>query len=129
MTISDASKTLVRQEEIKTILVVDDQEPVRSFVTTILERRGYLTLIAASGEDAIEIAQGHAGRIDMLVSDLQMLGMSGIEAGLKLTAARPGMRVLLMSGADPSDVRLPYGWEFLAKPFTPSELLNAITNI
>ena len=82
----------------ETVLVVDDSDAVRSAVGSQLERRGYRVLSAASGEDALEVAGGHEGTIDLLLSDVVMPGMSGPELAERLAVTRPGLRVLFMSG-------------------------------
>lgn len=112
----------------KTVLVIDDQEIVRYFVTSILERAGYQTLIASGGGGALAIAEKCEGPLDMVLTDLQMPGMSGIDVGRKLTAVRPGIRVLVMTAADTTAMKLPSGWSLIAKPFTPKQLLVAISD-
>jgi len=117
----------------ETILVVEDQEPVRRLTRKILETKGYAVLAAADGPEALRVAQHHAGAIHVLVTDVVMPGMSGREVGRRLSAERPGMRVLYLSGhADDSIVRhgvLEPGLAFLQKPFTPDTLARRVRDL
>jgi DNA-binding NtrC family response regulator len=117
------------QQEKKTALVVDDQEPVRMFVAGVLVRAGFATLVADCAEQAIETAHAHRGLIDVVVSDLQMPGMSGIEGSRELVRHRPALKVLIMTGADLASVKVDSGWLLIGKPFTSDRLLAAVSTI
>jgi CheY-like chemotaxis protein len=110
----------------ETILLVEDQEEVRSLVRRILAARGYHVLVAASGPDALRLTVQFPGRIDLLVTDVVMPGMSGREVALLLAPAHPKMKTLYLSGyADESivgDGMLAPGVAFLPKPFTADAL-------
>src|SRR6266511_2963334 len=82
----------------ETILLVEDDDDVRAFVKDVLERHGYRVLVAALPSEAIAIAAGCAGEIELLLTDVVMPEMSGRELSEKLTAGRPTMRTLYMSG-------------------------------
>jgi signal transduction histidine kinase/CheY-like chemotaxis protein len=82
----------------ETILLVEDDDDVRAFVKDVLERHGYRVLVAALPSEAIAIAAGHTGEIDVLLTDVVMPEMSGRELCEALTAGRPTMRTLYMSG-------------------------------
>src|SRR3954471_4203010 len=113
-----------------TILVVDDEAAVRTLVASALKSEGYRVLDAESGPDALRIAASVAGRIDVLLTDASMPGMSGVELATHLTRTRPGLKVLVMSGysADPVTVEgLPVA--LLAKPFTPRDLKRKIGDV
>jgi two-component system, cell cycle sensor histidine kinase and response regulator CckA len=114
--------------ERKTILLVDDEQPVRSIVLKILRRANYEVLEARDGVEAMTIAQTHQGKIDLVVSDMYMPGMRGPELVSKLQPTLPGVRALFMSGyADPdSRSALPQGANFLHKPFSGQELGAAV---
>jgi CheY-like chemotaxis protein len=109
------------------ILVVDDEDQLRKLKRTLLERAGYAVLLAASGSEALAISRGFAGDIHLLVSDIEMQGMSGLDLARRMTAERPSMRVLLNSGnpgyAEKTD------FPFLAKPFLPHQLQNAVAQV
>jgi two-component system, cell cycle sensor histidine kinase and response regulator CckA len=107
-----------------TVLVVEDEPSVRGLVTAALRREGYQVLQAESGKAAIDAAS-QAGRIDVLLTDVAMPGMSGIELASTLSRTQADMRVVVMSGHPPDALGLPRlqrPIEFLAKPFTPREL-------
>jgi signal transduction histidine kinase len=107
-----------------TVLVVEDEPGVRGLVTAALRREGYLVLQAESGKAAIDAA-AQAGRVDVLLTDVVMPGMTGLELANVLSHTQEDMRVVIMSGHPPNMVSLPKlrkPIEFLAKPFTPHEL-------
>jgi signal transduction histidine kinase len=114
----------------RTLLVVEDESAVRELVRTALTRAGYRVLAARDGEEALTRAAAHAGRIDLLLTDVVMPGMNGRELALRFRQARPDARVLFMSGFA-SDVIAADGGlsgdsELLMKPFTPDELLSRV---
>jgi len=116
----------------ETILLVDDQEEVRSVVRRILARRGYHVLVAASGADALRLTVNFP-RIDLLVTDVVMPGMSGRELAERLAPQRPSMKVLYTSGyTDDAMVRqgvLSAGVAFLQKPFVPDTLARKVRDV
>jgi two-component system cell cycle sensor histidine kinase/response regulator CckA len=107
-----------------TILLVDDEQSVRSIVMKILQRAKYHVLEAANGDEALRISDSHQGRIDLLISDMYMPGLRGPEVALALAPRRPGLRILFMSGYADQDSRagVPEGANFLNKPFSGKEL-------
>jgi two-component system cell cycle sensor histidine kinase/response regulator CckA len=114
-----------------TILLVDDEESVRAIVKKILARQGHKILEAEHGADALRLAAGYDGRIDLLITDMYMPGLRGPEIFEKLLEKRPGIRVLYMSGYGDEDVaRSGVAPEsgFLRKPFTVQELGDAVRN-
>ncbi len=107
-----------------TVLLVEDEPGVRSMVRRALESHGYSVLEAGHGEEALRVVARHTGRIDLLLSDVVMPGMNGRELAEKLTAVRPDLRVLLMSGYT-DDTALRRGIHtsrLMHKPFTPDTL-------
>ena len=123
---SQASRKFIRASSGETVLLVEDQDEVRTLTLRILEREGYLVLPAASGRDALELAASHASPIHLLLTDVVMPGLSGREVAEQLTAIRPGTRVLFMSGYTDNVIAqrgvLDPGMAFLSKPFTPETL-------
>ena len=121
----------LRRAKKETVLVVEDEEAVRQLAVETLERHGYRVLSAASGEDAIKLANVYEGTIHLLLSDVVMPGLKGPELAERLRAMRPGLCVLLMSGyaadvvtgADLREVTL------LSKPFAPAVLVNAVRTV
>lgn len=112
-----------------TILLADDDPFVRKVLTTYLKRAGFTVLAAASGEEALGIAQSFEGTIRILVSDVTMPGMPGPELARQLTTGRPEVKVLLISAASVLPEELDPGWEFLAKPFSLTKLLDKLLSI
>ncbi|WP_328466394.1 ATP-binding protein [Actinoplanes sp. NBC_00393] len=114
----------------ETLLVVEDEDALRDVAGRILTGAGYRVLSAEGGAQALELAAGHDGEIDLLVSDVVMPGMLGKELAERLVVARPGTRVLYMSGyAQPvlaSQGTLDPGVALLEKPFTANDLLAAV---
>lgn len=106
----------------ETILVVDDEESLRTVVVDLLGHLGYCTLSAANGREALEVAEGYQGRIDLLLTDVVMHPLPGPALAEKLMRARPEMKVIYISGyANPSlapDGILKPGTVLVHKPFT-----------
>jgi PAS domain S-box-containing protein len=114
----------------ETILLVEDEEMVRSLILTVLEEEGYTLLEARRGEEALILARTHPGAIDLLITDVVMPEMSGRVLAGQLTALRPGLKVLYISGyTDDAVVRhglLTAEVEFLSKPFSPTVLAGKV---
>jgi two-component system cell cycle sensor histidine kinase/response regulator CckA len=117
--------------EPKTILLIDDEQSVRSIVMKILKRAKYNVLEAGSGEAALKAVEAHPRKIDLVVTDLHMPGINGPEVVKMLAGVRPGLKVLFMSGYADHDVvartGVPAGASFLHKPFSGEELTAAVT--
>src|SRR5438445_1131132 len=111
-----------------TILVVDDDRMVLEYCNHVLSGlSGFQVLKARSGAEAIDTAARHPGPIDLLVSDISMPGeIGGIELAERLALMRPGIRVLLISGYSEENPSLKDGWQFLAKPFGPFDLIAKV---
>lgn len=111
------------------ILLVDDEESVRRVTRRALERSGYAVVDAASGREALALAEEHA-RFDAALLDLTMPGMNGRELASLLRERAPAMPVVLMSGFDREEVMTAPGsgdgYVFLSKPFTSAKLADAI---
>ncbi len=113
----------------KTILLVDDEPAVRGFCRTVLERSGDVGLEAGDGQEALQQAERHPGRIDMLVTDVTMPRLGGRELAKRLTRTAPGLRVLFMSGYAEDLFRegvLRAEGAFLRKPFSPQVLVQHV---
>jgi two-component system cell cycle sensor histidine kinase/response regulator CckA len=117
----------------ETILVAEDEDGVRSLAREVLEKYGYTVLEAANGEEALKVAERHAGPLHLLLSDVVMPRMGGPELAQALVARRPGVKVLYMSGyTDHPMVRrgvVNAGVAFLQKPFTPTVLVSRIREV
>ena len=107
-----------------TILVAEDQEQVRFLVAKVLGRAGYRVLVAASGDEALRLAEAQHTPIDLLVSDVVMPGLNGRELYGRLQERWPGIRALFVSGYAAEVVAT--GLDLLPKPFTPDVLLSRV---
>lgn len=112
------------------ILVVDDEPGLRRLACQTLERAGYVTLEAEDGLQALRLLEQHAGRIALVVSDIRMPNLDGIELEQVCRERWPALRVLLMSGEVTRDwvVRLVRSGahQVLRKPFLGDALLEAV---
>lgn len=107
------------------VLLVDDEETVRWIARRILEADGWEVLEAGDGQAALQLIGAHEGRLDLVVTDLNMPRVSGRELAEVLSVFRPGLPVLGITGflsAVHHDRRLP----ILPKPFTAGSLLQAV---
>src|SRR2546430_3325642 len=108
--------------------MMDTQEEWRVWVLAqkVLERACFRVVVAVGGADSLALAERHAGPIHLLLTDVVMPEMNGRELARRLTALRPGVRVLYMSGyADEAVAQhgvLDPGTAFLQKPFTPEAM-------
>ena len=113
----------------ETILIVEDELQVRAVASTILRRNGYHVLEANSGREALSLS-ADAATIDLLLSDVVMPEMSGLELAQRLSKLRPGMKILCMSGyTDDNRIRhevVEGDIAFLQKPFTGESLRRKV---
>ena len=117
----------------ETIFVVEDDEGLRRLARRALESSGYRLLEAGNPREAVQTASEYAGPIHLLLSDVVMPESEGAPLIDRLTAARPGLRVLYMSGyPDETIVHhgvLEEGVPFLQKPFTPQALARKVRDV
>ena len=131
--ISGQMKAIVNRSGHETVLLVEDEVAVRGFAKRALETTGYRVLVAASGDEALQLVAGHSGVIDAMVTDVVMPGMSGPELARQLAPKRPGIKVLFTSGYT-EDATLIQGVKdagtaFLQKPFSPDELTDKVRQL
>jgi DNA-binding response OmpR family regulator len=112
------------------ILVADDEALVRNLVTLLLQQDGHLVLSAANGHEGLELSRRYPGTIDLVITDEQMPRLNGTDLCAHLLEERPGIKALVMSGADMSEIvsqniNLP----FLPKPFDGKTLLARVRTI
>ncbi len=117
----------------ETVLLVEDEPEVRSLVQRILKTQGYTVVTAANPDEALAVAREFKGAIQLMVTDVVMPGMSGLQLAERLVPTRPDMRVLFVSGYT-DDAMGPHGIlepgkAFLQKPFTPSALARKIRDV
>ena len=117
----------------ETILVAEDERQVRDLTIAILKACGYVVLELEDLGDAERLCQLYAGKIDLLLTDVVMRGLSGPDLARKVQRLRPEAKVLFMSGyTDTSIVHqgvLDPGIAFLPKPFTPSALAGKVREV
>lgn len=117
----------------ETILLTEDEEPLRELILSMLSENGYSVLVAANGNEAMEIAARAPGKINLLLTDVVMPGMSGPELADRLVALYPQMKVLYMSGytefASPQNQIFQQGRPLLQKPFTRQSLARKIRDV
>ena len=116
-----------------TILVVEDEEPVRALLCRILKNAGYTVLVAVTGEDALRVEAAHDGSIDLLFTDVILPGMTGRELAERLQGRRPEMAVLYASGYNREIVAtrgvLEAGISYLAKPYSSEDVLDRVREL
>ncbi len=116
-----------------TVLVVEDDEQLRRLTHRALDAQGYTVLVADRGATALDIARRHKGEIDLLLTDVIMPDTNGRKLAETIQAARPGMRVLYMSGypdgAIASHGMLEPGVAYLAKPFTTDAITRRVREV
>ena len=127
---SDTSPAPRGQE---TIILVEDDHSVRALSRQVLARHGYVVLEASNGAEAIRMCQQYPGTIDLLVSDVVMPLMSGLQVAQRLREMRPAIKMLFVSGY-PDDALDAHGVlkaeiTLLPKPFTPSALANKVRSV
>ena len=118
--------------ELPITLVVEDDQLIQSLVEETLSDGGFDTVVAASGEEALTLLQGHKGKYRALVTDINLTGkMDGWEVAQHAREIEPDFPVVYVSGAAAAD------WTskgvpnsiMLAKPFAPAQLLTAVSNL
>jgi two-component system cell cycle sensor histidine kinase/response regulator CckA len=116
-----------------TILLVEDEDAVRSFAARALRMRGYTVLDAASGEAGLEIVRSHAGSIDLLITDVVMPNMDGPTLVRAARQLRPEMRIIFMSGYAEDAFRRneekAEDLHFLPKPFGLKQLVAKVKDV
>ncbi len=117
----------------ETILVVEDQKDVRQLTTEILSTHGYRILEAGHGGEALRLVEGFAGRIDLVVTDVVMPGMTGKELAAALKSVRPDIKVLYTSGYTDNVITqsgmLDPDVAYIPKPFTPDSLAAKVREV
>jgi len=117
----------------ETVLLVEDEESVRHLVRETLASKGYKVIEAENGEAGLQAAEAHEGTIDLLITDVVMPGISGRELAHRVTASRPEIKVLYLSGYTEDAIIhegvLEPGAAFLQKPFTLQVLSRKVRDV
>jgi PAS domain S-box-containing protein len=110
----------------ETILLAEDEEGVRRFIADVLRGNGYTVLEAGNGREALEVAGRHSGPIHLLLSDVVMPELGGVDLADRFEAERPDALVVMMSGYADRPLPAQRAATLLAKPFTPAALLTRV---
>ncbi|UPU37832.1 response regulator [Geomonas paludis] len=113
-------------EKVETILLADDEQLVRDTLHTILTCQGYNVITAADGQEALEKFTENPTAFDLLLTDIVMPGMNGVESYKEMKKINPSIKVIFMSGF--VDNVPPYV-HILLKPFPPIQLLHMIRTV
>jgi len=117
----------------ETILVVEDDDAIRTLIREVLEKLGYVVHQAGSGAEAMQLCERYPGRIDLVVSDVIMPSMGGRELAARLALSRPEIKILFMSGYTDNAILhhdvLPPRTTFLEKPFMTRTLARKVREV
>jgi CheY-like chemotaxis protein len=117
----------------ETVLFAEDDEALRALGARVLGALGYNVLVARTGAEALQIVADHTGEIHMIATDVVMPEMNGSQLVQRVLEARPGIRVLFMSGYTDDEVMrrgvIDGQTAFLQKPFTPALLGNKVREV
>lgn len=108
------------------VLLAEDEPMLRQIVGRVLHEAGYDLMMAEDGCRALQLAKEHTGRIDILLSDIQMPGLTGVDLAVELLRSRPDLKIVLMSGCISTVSVLKREWRFLQKPFGANKLLDEV---
>ena len=113
-----------------TILLAEDEALLRELGETILRQAGYVVVTASATDGLLPLLNNFSDRVDLLLTDVAMPGLSGQELAQKARARWPHIRVLYMSGYSTDEIEnLETDAEFLQKPFTPAELMAKVKGL
>lgn len=113
-----------------TILIAEDEPLVRNLIRSVLASRGYGVIDAADGQEALEVSREYKGEIDLLLTDVRMPRMTGVELVEHIKLERPGIRVLVMSAESSSTLaQIAKGRNFIQKPFMAKTLRDKVEDV
>jgi CheY-like chemotaxis protein len=114
----------------RTVLVVDDEEMLVELVCRMVQRRGFETVTATSGADALALFDQHAGSIDLVITDLMMPDMDGKDLSAELLRRKPSLRILVSTGysapSDLNDIQSLGIKGVVTKPYQSDQLLAMV---
>ena len=117
----------------ETLLIVENEPAIRNLLQMALRKNGYTVLAAESAREGLEVVRGHAGGIDLLITDVVMPDMNGPELVRALATIRPQTRTLFMSGYMDDALGdhgvLPSHANFIQKPFSPRVIAQKVRDI
>lgn len=112
-----------------TILVADDDDEIRRYVTSLLEREGYVVWVASHGRQALGMIRTANGEVDLILTDVEMPELSGLDLQREAQQLRPPVPVVLMTGAVESLGDQLDGRPVLPKPFLPQTLISLVRSL
>ncbi|MEX2154040.1 MAG: PAS domain S-box protein [Gemmatimonadaceae bacterium] len=128
--VEDAAENL---RGLETVLLVEDEAPVRAIARRILVSYGYTVMEARHGADALRLSDNHAGPVHLLITDVVMPEMGGRELSRMIRQRRPGLPILYMSGYTDDELLrrgiLETGAQLLRKPFLPTERARVVRQL
>jgi len=111
----------------RVILVADDEVMIRNLVRILMQAEGFFVLAAADGHEGLELSRKYPGTIDLVITDVHMPRLNGTDLRAHLLEERPGIKVLVMSGADMTEiVSQNENLLFLPKPFDGKALIGRV---
>ena len=115
----------------ETVLLVEDEDVVRDLARRVLERHGYTVFACAHGAEAVELSESHDGSIDLLLTDVVMPGLRGYEVASKVSATRPEIKILYMSGyaEEALGAGAAVGGALIEKPFAIDALARRVREV
>jgi CheY-like chemotaxis protein len=111
------------------VLVVDDDDGVRRLVEMILQQQGYDVLLASNGLEGLMVYSSYRARIDLVLTDIDMPQMNGLELMTRIRALNPSQKLILMSGRAHDDQIPPGDCPMLSKPFLPNQVVAAVKSL
>jgi DNA-binding response OmpR family regulator len=111
------------------VLLVDDQQQLRNLLSNLLKRDGFQITEASSGEEALDLSRNRPDKIDILITDIDMEGMSGIDLYKYLRAERPGTAVLFISADVDRILESLPECSVLAKPFNAKQFVAKVAEV
>jgi DNA-binding response OmpR family regulator len=118
------------KETLETVLVVDDDEVVLKTIVRLLEDANFRVFAADSGAKALKLAEAMPGPIHLLLSEVELLQMSGPNLGKTLKKKRPDIHVMLMSSQENGNLLvLNYGWAYIQKEMVAMKLVSMVTAV
>ncbi len=112
------------------VLVADDDVLIRNLVTILLQREGHVVLSASDGQEGLELSRKYPGTIDLVITDVEMPRLNGMNLIAHLLEERPGIKSIVMSGSEMQEIVIQnINLPFLPKPFDMEALIARVRAI
>src|SRR5437660_4904847 len=113
-----------------TVLIAEDEPVVRNMIRAIIQGAGYSFLVAVDGHEAMVLSRAYPDEIHVLLTDIKMPKMNGLDLAAEIVKERPAIRILVMSGEASDEIRKAnINLPFLRKPFAPHPLLEKLEQV